>query len=266
MKKVLQYQVPQEIQIVNENVGSILLHINPQTSGDVVANILDLNKIEFGLNLKRGNREEETIFNGYLGDFLQHLYGGNTKLETVIEKTSIGYLIYLEFTKPINVRKTDVLKVKTNLGDAANSFTSAVTAKSTAILYTKASTVANPQNLTAVYRAYPFAPNETNLEKSIGNNVSKIIFDGHPTSTFDASTDAKPNNVQIFSDNFNVDLSQVEILAENQMGLFYNPDSDVKNLVVYDSNLLLTNARIKVNLDKGAATHTKVLVTNYKIM
>jgi hypothetical protein len=270
MQKVLQWGVPNNTEVKNENVGSILLHINPQTSTPAVANIKNLNKIEFGITLRRGNSEEKTVFDGYLGDFLQFLYGGSTRLETVIEKTSIGYLINLEFAQRFNVRAIDTLTIKTNLGAPSNAFTSAVETGSTVIVYTNPSAKPNNQNYVAVYKSFPIPSGEVDYEKHLGSNIAKIVFHAHPTSTFDvvktAGTDPLPLTLEINSDGFNEDKSQVEILASNQMQLSYNPDSDVKNLIAYEGSNILSNVRVKSKLSSASTVNTKILVTSYKMM
>jgi hypothetical protein len=269
MNKVLGFQVPNSTEITNEVVGSILIHLNPQTAVPAVANISNLNKIKIGLFLKRGNRKEENLFDGYLGDLLQILHSGSTKLETVIEKTSIGYLFLLEFDMPIYLGQNDKLTLKTDFGKPSDSFTSAVLTGSTVIMYSNPSTVPNPRNLTAVYKSYPVGTGEVDFEKQLGNAVSKIVIDSHPTETFnensstDDSHDAKPLNCEIFANGFTEERSQVELLSLNQMKLAYNPDSDVKNLVAYESSNLIDSVKAKIKFDLPANNHTKVLVKQY---
>jgi hypothetical protein len=270
MQKVLSWSVPNNTEINNENVGSILLHVNPLKTDTAVADISNLNKIEFGLTLKRANAEAKTLFDGYLGDFIQFIHGGSTKLETILEKTSIGYLLNLEFSHAFNIREIDVLTVKTNFGAPSGAFTSAVLTGSTIVLYTNPSSAPNPQNYTAVYKSFPIPVGEVDYEKHLGTNIAKIMFHAHPSSTFDAvktaDTDALPLSMEIVADNYAEDKSQVELLANSQMAIAYNPDSDVKNLVQYESSNILSNVRLKSKLSKPATTNTKILVTSYKMM
>jgi hypothetical protein len=270
MQKVLQWSVPNNTEIKNENVGSVLIHVAPIVTGGEIADISNINNIEFGITLKRGNSEEKTIFDGYLGDFLQFLYGGTTRLETVLEKTSIGYLFNLEFAQRFNVRANDTLTIKTNFGKPSDSFTSGVLTGSTVVIYTNPSSKPNPQNYTAVYKSFPIPVGEVDFEKHLGSNVSKVMFHAHPTSTFDAvktaNTDALPLTMELVSDTYSEDKTQVELLSSAQMGISYNPDSDVKNLVQYNDSNILTNVRLKTKLSKAATTNTKILVTTYKML
>ena len=50
------------------------------------------------------------------------------------------------------------------------------------------------------------------------------------------------------------------------MGSAYNPETEVANLVQYNSNRLLTNVKVKAKLTHGANVNTKVLVTSIKVM
>lgn len=265
MNKVLQFGVPNNTEISNEIVGSILLHINPQTSAPAVATISNLNKIKFGLKLKRAGQQEISQFDGYLGEFLQILYGGTTKLETVLQSTSIGYLFSLEFKNRYDLGKNDVLTVTTDLGNANSAFTNAVNADSTAVIYTNPSATPNPQRYTSIWKSYPVGSGETDFDKVLGNNVAKIVIDSHPTATFDANNDAKPTRAELFADGgYHEEKSHVELLAENEMMLNYNPDTEVKNLVQYQGQLL-NGVRAKIKFDAQANSHTKVLVQSYII-
>ena len=270
MQKVLTWGVPNSTEIKNENVGSILFHIKAKTSSNVLANLITLNKIEIGLSIKRGTKEEVSFFDGYLGDLLQFIHGGTTRLETVLEKTSVGYLVNLEFAQRFNIGVNDVLRVKTNFGSASASFSSATNGDSTIVLYTNPSSVANPQNYVAVYKAFQIPTGDVDFEKHLGTNIGKIMFHAHPSQTFNAvvssATDALPLSSEIIADDYAEDKSQVELLATAQMALSYNPDSDVYNLVQYQSQTVLSNVRAKIKLSIPATVNTKILVTSYKVI
>lgn len=272
MNKVLDFKVPNSLSVSNENVGEILLHIDPRTSDDHVAEILNLNKIKFSYGVKRGQNQEKTGFNGYLGDFLQALYGGTTKLEAIIEKTSIGYLINLEFLQPFILSSKDILNITVDMGNASDVFTDAVNVNSSAILYTNPSVNQNPKNFTMVVKSFPVGKGKVDFDEVLGSNVAKIVIDSHPTKTFnenssnDETHDAKPIKAELFSGSYYEEKTQVELLAKNVMKLAYNPDSDVKNIVQYDSLSLLDKVRAKVQFDVPANNHTKILVVQYFVM
>tara|TARA_B110000116_G_C16765517_1_gene550617 strand:+ start:50 stop:862 length:813 start_codon:yes stop_codon:yes gene_type:complete len=270
MQKVLSWGVPNSTEIKNENVGSILFHINAKTSSDAVANLITLNKIEIGLSVKRGTREEVSFFDGYLGDLLQFIHGGTTSLETVLEKTSVGYLVNLQFANRFNIGVNDVLRVKTNFGSASASFTSATNSNSTIVIYTNPSSVENPQNYVAVYKSFQIPTGDVDFQKHLGTNIGKIMFHAHPSASFDAvstaGTDPLPLSSEIVADNYTEDKSQVELLASAQMSLSYNPDSDVYNLVQYESANILSDVRVKIKLSAPATINTKVLVTSYTVL
>ena len=270
MQKVLSWGVPNSTEIKNENVGSILFHINAKTSSDVVAGLISLNKIEIGLSIKRGNKEEVSFFDGYLGDLLQFIHGGSTSLETVLEPTAVGYLINLEFANRFNIGVNDVLRVKTNFGSASASFSSATNANSTIVIYTNPSSVANPQNYVAVYKSFQIPTGDVDFQKHLGTNVGKIMFHAHPSATFDevaqANTNPLPLSSEIVANGYTEDKSQVELLAIAQMAISYNPDSAVRNLVQYESANILSDVRVKIKLSSPATINTKVLVTSYAVL
>lgn len=269
MQKVLDWGVPNSTEVKNEKIGSILLHIKSLTSGLTVANLISLAKIEIGISVKRGNFGEKSVFDGYLSDLLQFMYAGTTRLETVLTKTSIGYLINLEFAYPFNIGINDVLKVKTNFGAAPDSFTDATNSDSSIVMYTNPSALANPNNFAAIHNAFQIPTGDVDFEKFLGVNVGKVIFHGDPELSFDDQKIADvplPLSCELIAMNYGEDKTQVELLSTAKLSLSYNPDTEVKNLVVYNSNSLLNNLKTKIKLSKPATIHTKVLVTKFDII
>ncbi|MFT7442649.1 MAG: hypothetical protein ACI9Q3_001023, partial [Maribacter sp.] len=127
MQKVLTWQVPNITEISNENVGSILLNVNPRIADGGLAPITDLNQIEFAIGLTRGNNPEINIFDGYLGDMLQFLHGGTTKHEIALDSNvNYGYMFNLEFAHAFDLTSNDRLTIKTNFGLPSKGFSGAV--------------------------------------------------------------------------------------------------------------------------------------------
>jgi len=270
MQKVLSWGVPNITEITNENVGSILLNVKPVDSSGAIVSQSDFNKIEISLSLKRGQSDTKTIFDGYLGDLLQFLYAGSSKLEVAqASSSSLGYLINLEFEQRFNLTDQDVLTVKTDFRLPSNAFASATLANSTIVLYTNPSSVPNQNDFVSVYKAFQVPNSDVDFERHVGTNVSKIIFHSHPTASFETqitNDEPTPITMELTADGYVEDKSAVELIARSRMGSAYNPETEVANLVQYNSNRLLTNVKVKAKLTHGANVNTKVLVTSIKVM
>jgi hypothetical protein len=264
MQKVLQWGVPNVTEVTNENVGQILFHVTARDSMNMTTNQKDLNKIELGLFIKRGNAEETTVFDGYLGDLIQFIYGGTTMID-VVSGLQSTYSFSLNFAHRFNIGANDVLRIKTNFGSADNAFDNADDAKSSIVLYTNPSSVPNPENYTAIYKSFQVPNGDLDFDKNIGTNVSKVLIHTHPTNDFLSGTDTpRPISAEIVASGYSSDKQQIELFTETRDGLGSNY-GDVQNLMAYNSKTLLTNAKIKIKLDKPATVDTKVLVTSYRI-
>lgn len=270
MQKVLSWGVPNITEISNENVGSILLNIKPVDSNGNIVTQQNLNKIEISLTLKRGEDEAKTIFDGYLGDLLQFLYAGSTKLSVAQKHSStLGFLVNLEFEQRFNLSDQDVLTVKTDFRLPSNAFPTATLSNSSIVLYTNPSSVPNPNNYVSVYKAFQVPNSDVDFERHLGTNVSKVIFHSHPTNSFEQQlTDNVPTPItmELIADDYHEDKSVIELIARSRMASAYNPETVVQNLVQYNSNRLLTNVRLKSKLTFGANVDTKILVTSIKVM
>ena len=264
MQKVLQWGVPNVTEVTNENVGQILYHVTARDSMAMTTNEKDLNKIEFGLFIKRGNEEETTVFDGYLGDMIQFLYGG-TPMVDVVSGLKSTYSFSLNFSHRFNIGANDVLRIKTNFGSASNAFTNAEDSRSTIVLYTNPSSIPNPENYTAIYKSFQIPNGDLDFDKNIGTNVAKVLIHTHPTNDFFSGYDTpRPISTEIVANAYSSDKQQIELYTETRDGLG-STYGDVQNLIAYNSKSLLTNAKIKIKLDKAATVDTKVLVTSYRI-
>jgi hypothetical protein len=264
MQKVLQWGVPNVTEVTNENVGQILYAVQSRDSMGMRAMLKDLNKVEFGIFIKRGSAEETTVFDGYLGDMVQFLYGGSHMLDVVLQFDS-SYAFSLNFAHRFNIGANDVLRIKTNFGSASNAFTNGDDAKSSIVLYTNPSSVPNPENYTAIYKSFQVPNGDLDFDRNIGTNVSKILLHTHPTNTFNSGSNTpRPISTEIVASGYSSDKQQIELYTETR-DAFGSTYGDIKNLVAYNSKSLLTNAKIKIKLDKPATVDTKVLVTSYRI-
>lgn len=262
MDKTLIYNSRNNEIIKDEIIGEILLHINPQTSVPAVANISDLNKITIGLFLKKAQQNETTVFNGGLGDLLEHMYAGTSMLEVVKTKLSDGYNFLLNFEEtPFVVSGQDEFRISINAGLPSEAFTSAVTAGTTMNLYTNPTTKGNSYGVVPLFRTYPVGNNEDSFSKSLGNSVSKIVIVNHPTDNYDTTTNAIPDTIQLSaSGSFTENITGKELQARNQKLTAYNPSTPVKNLIHY-AGTPLNSVQYNVKFDDQCTKDHKVLTT-----
>jgi hypothetical protein len=268
MNKVLQFKIPNIETITNENVGEILLNINARTSSDALAVISNLNAIDISIYLKRENvRNETKIYDGQLRDLLEHQYANTTMLEVV--KTGFsgtGYNFLLNFVNfPFILEGKDELIVKVKV-TPSEAFTSATLSDSTMTLFTNPSPTPNPQGLVPVYTNHQVGFGNVSFDEDLGNNVARIVLVTDLVATYDASTKAQVKTARLYaSGSYDEDLTDIELLAKNQVSLAVNPDSDIRNLVHYNSFKTLNNVKYKAQFSEAVDNVAKVLTTKLEI-
>lgn len=268
MNKVLQFKVPNIETITNENVGEMLININPRTSADVLAPISDLNKIDFSIYLKRENvRNEIKVYDGQFGDFLEHQYANTTVLEVVKTGFAVsGYNFLLNFNIfPFILKGKDKLVVKIKC-TPSEAFTSATLNESNMTMYTNPSPTGNAQGLVPIYVNHQVGNGNVSFDEDLGNNIARIVLVTDLAATYDASVKPKVKTARLYaSGNYEEDLTEDELVAKNQISLSVNPDSDIRNLVHYNSFKTLNNVRYKAEFTAAVDNVAKVLVTKFEI-
>jgi hypothetical protein len=268
MNKVLYFKVPNIETITNENVGEILLNINARTSSDVLADISDLSKIDLSIYLKRENtRNEVKVYDGTLVDFFEHQYANTTMLEVV--KTGFsntGYNFLLNFSQfPFILSGKDELIVKVKC-TPSECFTSATLADSTITMFTNPSPTPNPQGITPIYTNHQVGIGNVSFDEDLGNNIARIVIVTDVAATYAASAKAQVKTARLYAANgYDEDLTNVELLAKNQIALAVNPDSDIRNLVHYNSFTTINNVKYKAEFDAAVDTVAKILTTKLEI-
>jgi hypothetical protein len=268
MNKVLQFKIPNIETITNENIGEILLNINARTSADALASIKDLNTVDISIYLKRQNvRNETKVYDGQLGDLLEHQYANTTMLEVV--KTGFdnsGYNFLLNFTNfPFILEGKDELIVKVKC-TPSEAFNSATIADSTITMFTNPSPTPNAQGLIPIYTNHQVGFGNVSFDEDLGNNVARIVLVTDLSATYDASTKPQVKTARMYaSGNYDEDLTDVELLAKNQVSLAVNPDSSIRNLVHYNSFKTLNNVKYKAEYSSAVDNVAKVLTTKLEI-
>ena len=268
MEKLIPWQIANSETITKENVGEIMFTVKPVNSAGEVQGIKDLSKISIGLFLKRANRQEKKIFDGDLNDLLVQTYAGSTMLEVVKTGLDTGYNFRIAFGQfGFNLQGEDTLTVKTRFGNPSDAFhaTSVLTGSSIK-LYTNPSPVLNSFGLVPIYDNYSVGVGETSFEKNIGNNVAKITLQTDRTAAFNDSDLASVKSSRLqsaggYSEDFTID----ELLAKNQELLSANPDSQIRNLVHFNSLQTLDDVLLQVEYSAQAVEETKVLVTRLEV-
>ena len=269
MQKVLDWQISNTEVVKKENVGEIMFTINPRKSDGTLAPLINLQNIDLSLFLNReGQARDEKIFDGSLSDILQHMYAGTTMLEVVQTPLATGYNLRLKFGSfPFVLVGDDTLTIKLNAGKPSDSFTNAVIADSTIVLYTNPSPQANPYGVVPTYVNYTVGTGKTSFDENIGSDVAKIVLATDNNASYNASTKTKVKTSRLLaSSGYKEDFTIDELLAKNQEFLAVNPDSTIGNLVHYVSTNVLNDVDLEVDYVGQADNDAKILVTRLQVL
>lgn len=248
--------------VKKENVGGIILDIDAlQTDGTTVATIKDLNKTTIDLvYVPARGREEKTIFSGYLGDLLSALYNQDPRYDVYIKPYARGYKVKIGFDNfPVTLLGDDALEIKMNF--SVDSYNSLSKVQSSINIETLEAVNRNNNRVLPSIKAYSVTQDSENIDLDLGTDVLGILMMTDHKATFDASTNATVRRVDIFSDDYNKSASENALIIENLEMLAINPDSDMRNMWLYRSDVLLRNVRLKADFKAGTAVGTKVIVT-----
>lgn len=247
--------------VKNENIGGIILDIDALKTDDSVCDIKDLNKASIDLTIQRTNGAKDvSIFSGYLGDLIAAMYTQSTLYDIYTKKYANGYKVKLNFSAlPIVLKGDESLKIDCYFG--TDTFEALSKTKSSVSVETIPSIVENPTRVIPLIQSYNVAEGRDNFEESLGNSVRSVIIATDLKETFLQSTNAKALKVDLFAQNFDKSVTDNALFVENLEMLSINPDSEVRNLVVYRGQKPLNNVKLKVKFDDGVAKGTKILVT-----
>lgn len=248
--------------VKKENVSGIILDIDAlQSDGTTVAPIKDLNKSTVDLIYRPAHgRQEKTIFSGYLGDLLSALYNQDPRYDIFTKAYTKGYKVKIGFDNfPVTLLGDDVLEI--NMNFSVDSFTSLAKTQSSVTIETLQSEKPNQHRVLPQIKAYSVVQDSENIDIDLGSDVLGILMMTDHKETFDASSNATIRKMDIFSDRFNKSATENALIIENLEMLGVNPDSDMRNMWLYRSDVTLNNVKLKADFHGGTAVGTKVIVT-----
>lgn len=254
----------QIVTVTDENVGAVLLDIKAMTAADAVADIADLNKISVEVAVYRAGKSQPEYFcNDYLDYVLRGLYAGTFRYTVATTKRSEGYLIPLAFDGKLALGKGDRLEIKCKVQKEA--FTDIDTDKSEVTIETVPTTNAN-QVLTVV-ESSNFITGDDNVNKILGDGIVKIVLVTDLTADYETSTKAKPvNGIVMTGANFEKIASENLLRAENLDLLQNNPETNIMNLVFYNSREAIHQVRLKSKFDKPVDNAARIMLLKKKYL
>lgn len=263
MQKQLDLNLNHQFSVKNENLGGFLLSITPKLADGNPTVIADLNRVSLGIKLKnKRTKKDVVIFNGFLQDFLIALYAQTTEYDINIEQVDGTYHMFFEFGQfPIKTTADVELEFTLNVSDAA--FTDCDASKSTCVFQSyQVSELPHTSHVLSV-QSDQVGNGSLNYEEPLPNHVFRAIVTTDLGATYAASNKANVLEVDISSPNYNVSENEDLLIAKNQRLLAVNPDSDIRNLVVYNSaTQALNNATMKVKFSEAVDNDAKVITVS----
>lgn len=255
--------------VKNEKLSGVLLDLTTlkkDANGDeVVCNILDLNK--FGLDIKVTRKGQPPVYmhQGFLDDFLIGMFAQTTLLEIAKKKFSNGYSIVLDFSAVLDLNQGDTLDITVN-GDVG-SFDGLDKSISDIVIETIPST--QEPTILPMVKVSNIGNGETTIDKQFPDDMLKLVLVTDYDNPYDQSNKAKVASSLITGmldaekggvrESYKKDATENLLIAQNRNMFDNNPESDVKNLVLFSSENYLDEARLKAKLTKPADEKAKVI-------
>ena len=258
MKDSINFNSTTPIIFNNEVVGGILIDIKAlQADGTTVCDIADLDKVPLSIEVFRGGSKQGiTILNDYLGFILRTYTAGSTRYTIATTKRPEGYFIEIPFDGAISLTGEDKIVIKSKAVNTA--FTSLSTANSDITFETIPSPLAF-SNVITVFDTVNYGAGTDNIDESIGSGIAKIVLLHDSGADYLASTEAKPvDGITLTANNFDKDASENLLINENLNMHSLNPETPIKDLVIYDSVNVLTNAKFKAKYNKSVLATAKI--------
>ncbi|WP_299116860.1 hypothetical protein [uncultured Winogradskyella sp.] len=258
MNDVLKINSNKTITITGETIDALLFHFKAlQSDGSTVCAIADLNKISVEAKvIRRGRTVPQFIFNGFLDDILAVQTANSTRDEVFREARSDGYTIAISLGGVLRLGVGDKLQVKCKVQNT--SFTSLSTTHSEVEFETVPSN--GMPSVLNIVEMIPYEVGTTNVDENLGNNITKIVLCHDFTTHYDNSSKAKPvSGINLTATGFNKDVSENQVVLENNMAIQYSPSSNVKHLCIYDGKPI-SNAKLRASLNTGVDADAKIMV------
>lgn len=262
MQEVIGYNSTEIVKVENENIGAILIDFKSlQTDGSTLAVISDLNLVSVSLAVfKHGKGAPEYVVNGYLDDILSALGAGNTSYEISTKAQSEGYLVRIDLGGSLNLQGKGYGEIKVNAKNTA--FTSLNTSQSSITIETVPA-ISNTPVLNIVETvSYKSGVSSLNNE-DLGSRIAKVVLCNDFSAVYSSSSKAKATNGIVLSADggYQKNSSENALISENENAVFYNPDTAVKHLALYNNNQnLLNNAKLSCLFDKAIDSSAKIMI------
>lgn len=260
MKETISINSSQVVTVENEVVGGVLLDVAAIKADDTVCDIADLNKASLEIAIYRKGESRPKYF---CNDFLDYILRAITSswmgyTVATTKRTGKGYLIAIPFNGAINLRNGDRMEIIFKVQNTT--FTSLDLSKSSINIETVPATKGS--EVVSIVEAHTYITGSLDLDKNLGNNVEKIVLVNDLGTDYDASTKAKPTNgIVLTANGFEKRATENLLLAENYRALQTNPETAVKNLVLYnDYATPLNNVRLTSKMDKAVEAPARVMI------
>lgn len=259
MRQEIDFNSSQVIRVTEENVGGVLIHLKALKADSDVAVIAALNSIPLKIAVKRSfNTESVAIVDDYLDYVLRALHSGSTRYEMSIDARADGYLIKIPFDGCVSLRKGDEMTIEMKAPTSA--FTSLSSANSKIVIETIPAQQI-PSSVITVVRSKTYAGLADQINDTIGTNVAKVVLVHDLSADYGSSTAAKPTQgVIIEATDFIKDVSENLLIQENLDYLQWNPETDLQDLVLYNSTRVLQNVKLKAKFNKAVSASARVMM------
>ncbi|MDD7885743.1 hypothetical protein [Flavivirga sp. 57AJ16] len=265
MKETISINSSQVVTIENEIVGGILLDIAPIKSDDSVCDIADLNKASLEIAVFRNGESRPKYFcNDYLDYILRAITSSWMGYTVATTKRAAGYLMAIPFNGALNLQKGDRIEVIFKVQNTT--FTSLDLSKSSINIESVPATVGS--NVVSVVEAHTYITGSLDLDKNLGNNIEKIVLVNDLGADYGASAKAKPlNGIVLTAQGFEKRATENLLLAENYRSLQNNPETAVKNLVVYNDYMNpIHNVRLTSKFDVAVEATARLMVMRKAVL
>ena len=266
MKDVFNFNKTNVLRVQGEKISGFLMDVNAlKVDGVTVCDIADLNKIQIEVSVKRNGGTISTIFNGKLNHLLTGLYAQTHKYDNCIKKLQSGYKMLIDFGGVLDIPVDDEFLI--SMRAEKDSFTLLSTVESSIEIETIPA-IGQPTDM-PILESISTGNGKTAIDEVLGSRVVAIIVANDFTASYDASTKSKIQDVTLSALGFDKKVSNNLLIAENMDMLKFNPESSVKQIVVYRAKSrsgVLNNVRLKANLSKGVDADARILVLRSKVI
>ncbi len=260
--------------VKNEKMSGILLDITAlreDEGQELVCDIVDLNQIGIDIKITRKGQDPVYLHQGYLDDILIGLYAQTTRLELAKKKFAKGYNILLEFSGVLELNQGDVLDVVINANK--DSFARLDQSLSGIVVETIPST--QDPTILPLIKVFNIGNGQTTIDTQFPDNLAKLVLVTDYDKPYDQSDKAKVSSF-LFTGMLDAEKGGVResykksatenlLIAQNRNMFDANPESDVKNMVLFISENYVDEGRLNAKLTKPSDEKGKLISVHYDV-